>query len=79
MRSIVKLWNLEDTSILENLRSVQAMSKEILNVSDAFSSAHVDVFNSSEDKYDNSNYSNVLSQKDYVKLLMDFVMKMMTN
>ena len=73
VRSIVKLWNLEDTSILENLRSVQAMSKEILNVSDAFSSAHVDVFNSSEGKYDNSNYSNVLSQKDYVKLLMNFV------
>ena len=49
------------------------MSKEILNVSDAFSSANVDVLNQSEVKYDDSNYSNMLSQKYYVKLLVNFV------
>ena len=73
VRSIVKLWNLEDTSILDNLRSVEAMSKEILNISDAPSSAHIDAFNSSEGKYYNSNCSNMLSQKDCVNLLVNFV------
>ena len=49
------------------------MSKEILNISDAPSSAHIDAFNSSEGKYDNSSCSNVLSQKDCVNLLVNFV------
>ena len=73
VRSIVKLWNLEDTSILENLKSVQTMANEILNVSDAFSSAHIDVFNSSKGNYDTTNDSNMLSQKECVELLVNFV------
>ena len=73
VRLIVKLWNLEDTSILENLKSVQAMANEILNVSDASSSAHINVFNSSKGNYDITNDSNMFSQKKCVELLVNFV------
>ena len=49
------------------------MANEILNVSDAFSSAHIDVFNSSKGNYDTTNDSNMLSQKECVELLVNFV------
>ena len=79
VRLIVKLWNLEDTSILENLKSVQAMANEILNVSDASSSAHINVFNSSKGNYDITNDSNMFSQKKCVELLVILsVMKVLT-
>ena len=49
------------------------MANEILNVSDASSSAHINVFNSSKGNYDITNDSNMFSQKKCVELLVNFV------
>ena len=74
VRSVVKLWNIEDTDILETMKKVKDLVKEILSGKDLDSNVIVnDSLNTIDDYTDDLHKDDVSSAMHYHNLLSRFI------
>ena len=72
VRSVVKLWNIEDTSLLENLQHAQEIAKLVLDEQKDVNDKSVDDPDLPDGKNVKNNFTNSFSQIDAAYLLSSF-------